>query len=277
MTAVHGGVVQVGDSGAIIVVGDCADAGEGSGDVGVDCENPSCAEVCDTDGDGFIGMALGGDDCDDGDPLVFPGAVETCDAIDNNCDGAIDEDGDGDGIGVCEDCSDSDSAVFPGATEVCNDQVDSDCDGNDCLDYLEDFESGLPTGFSVGGATGWNIDTTRFYSGSSCAGSGGIGNNQESWMELALTVGDGAWLSFWVSGSSELNYDHLYFELDGVNQGTWSGSWGWDRVVLNLAAGAHTLKWKYAKDVTVSTGADAGFVDLIEVTYNGNPAIATTP
>ena len=41
----------------------------------------------DADGDGF----LQGDDCDDTDPTVHPGAKELCDAVDNDCDGAIDE------------------------------------------------------------------------------------------------------------------------------------------------------------------------------------------
>ena len=32
-------------------------------------------------------------DCDDSDPTAYPGAVEICDELDNNCDGQIDETG----------------------------------------------------------------------------------------------------------------------------------------------------------------------------------------
>ncbi|MCB9765915.1 MAG: putative metal-binding motif-containing protein [Alphaproteobacteria bacterium] len=68
-------------------------------------------------------------DCDDAAPAWNPGAVETCDGLDEDCDGAVDEDGDGDGFGPCDaDCDDGDPAVFPGATERC-DGVDDDCDG----------------------------------------------------------------------------------------------------------------------------------------------------
>jgi hypothetical protein len=93
-------------------------------------------------------------DCDDFDAAVRPGAVERCNARDDDCDGMIDEglssaatwpDLDGDGYGDrrgsmttgCSasgrspndlDCDDRDPKVRPGATEVCN-LRDDDCNG----------------------------------------------------------------------------------------------------------------------------------------------------
>lgn len=43
----------------------------------------------DGDGDGYVD----GDDCDDADPDVFPGATEHCDGVDEDCDGEIEPDG----------------------------------------------------------------------------------------------------------------------------------------------------------------------------------------
>jgi len=46
----------------------------------------------DVDGDGYIAESCGGNDCNDGDGSIHPGAVEICgDLTDNNCDGVIDE------------------------------------------------------------------------------------------------------------------------------------------------------------------------------------------
>jgi hypothetical protein len=61
---------------------------------------------------------------------VVPAAQDTCNAIDDDCDGTVDEgfDQDGDGVTTCAgDCNDMDPAVRPGAIELCN-GVDDNCD-----------------------------------------------------------------------------------------------------------------------------------------------------
>ncbi|MBM4352460.1 MAG: hypothetical protein FJ109_01480 [Deltaproteobacteria bacterium] len=124
----------------------------------------------DGDGDGYgsaqtgcacpltPGFAQVQGDCDDKVAGVHPGALELCDGLDDNCDGAVDPEGasgckayfpdqDGDGYGslaspgkcLCKgdpafptpdhtDCDDSDPAVSPKAAEQCNGK-DDNCDG----------------------------------------------------------------------------------------------------------------------------------------------------
>ncbi|MEZ4321554.1 MAG: putative metal-binding motif-containing protein [Myxococcota bacterium] len=121
----------------------------------------------DLDGDGFgagvptldcgppepTGWSLDDRDCDDSALGVNPDQLELCNGVDDDCDGAIDEDpadgtagypdADGDGFGAsgmlqvdCTgtllqqggDCDDGDPLVNPEASEVCN-GVDDDCDG----------------------------------------------------------------------------------------------------------------------------------------------------
>jgi hypothetical protein len=120
----------------------------------------------DADGDGFgvgagvpactagAGQATAPGDCSDTVASVFPGAVETCNGTDDNCNGAVDErlttsiyfpDADGDGFGqngagqrlcaaptgfvsVNGDCDDSNYDRRPTAIEVLN-GMDDNCNG----------------------------------------------------------------------------------------------------------------------------------------------------
>jgi hypothetical protein len=45
----------------------------------------------DADLDGYISEACGGDDCNDNNDSIHPGAAEACDSVDNDCDGTVDE------------------------------------------------------------------------------------------------------------------------------------------------------------------------------------------
>lgn len=137
--------------------GDTADPGDTSGggdtndtsidDTGTNDTNDTAA--VDADGDGYTTT----NDCDDTNAAIYPGAAETCDGVDEDCNGVIDNDAgtplyldaDDDGYGdpsvswlSCgpddagvpndRDCDDNDADVNPDAYDNCN-GVDSDCDG----------------------------------------------------------------------------------------------------------------------------------------------------
>ena len=102
------------------------------------------------------GYVANASDCDDNNPDIHPDMTETCDGIDNNCNGMVDDglqintyfvDSDNDNFGdatasmdTCateppagyaanaSDCDDSNPDIHPGITEIC-DGIDNDCSG----------------------------------------------------------------------------------------------------------------------------------------------------
>ena len=127
-----------------------------------DCDGELNPDEIDHDGDGYVhgnifpttgwvgdSNVIGGNDCDDNDPSINPGAFDIpYDDIDQNCDGLdsriwyLDSDGDGFGgnntvisnfqptgyVSISGDCDDNNATVYPGAPELI-DGIDNNCDG----------------------------------------------------------------------------------------------------------------------------------------------------
>jgi hypothetical protein len=138
--------------------------------------------------DGYVATA---DDCDDLDPTSYPGAAETCDEADNDCDSEVDEgvqstwyaDADGDGYGdslstvdSCDmpagysangdDCDDNNAATNPSSYEIC-DNTDNDCDGStdeDAINATTWYEDGDGDGYGTLSSTSISCDQATGFS-----------------------------------------------------------------------------------------------------------------
>ncbi|MBN94431.1 MAG: hypothetical protein CL928_10210 [Deltaproteobacteria bacterium] len=125
---IDGAATGSGGDTAGDVTDDDSDTGSGGTTDDTPAPPPAPLDCIDTDLDGQCQDT----DCDDWDPLVYPGATEVCDGFDNNCDGQVDEgyDLDNDGWATCDgDCDDQDWTLRPDAAEIC-DGIDNNCDGS---------------------------------------------------------------------------------------------------------------------------------------------------
>jgi len=66
-----------------------AACGDAPSEPDTDTDNEIAGPDCDADGDGYLSMSCGGDDCDDTDPQRYPKAPERCNGLDDDCDGAV--------------------------------------------------------------------------------------------------------------------------------------------------------------------------------------------
>lgn len=127
-----------------------------------------------------------------------------------------------------------------------------------------------PWVWSGGGASAWFSQGSVTHDGIDAAQSGHLVNSQSNWIQTTV-VGPGD-VSFWWSVSSEAQYDYLRFFVDGVEQvGALAGEQPWQIINLSLASGSHALRWLYIKDNSVSSGADAGWVDQFTFVSNTLP------
>ncbi len=155
----------------------------------------------DTDQDGFVACR----ECDDGDDGRYPGAPETCNSVDDDCDGAADEpedltgaldwyrDADGDRYGDPAvvvygcllpegyasndlDCDDTDAGRAPNAAEVCDDRdTDEDCDG--LAEDADPDSTGQPDWYTDADGDGSGDDSTQIQLCDPPAGLSGSGGD----------------------------------------------------------------------------------------------------
>jgi len=155
------------------ILAEICDGIDNDGDGEIDEDLPVGDPSVDNDGDGYplCPDAPGEPDCNDQLDFINPGASETCNGMDDDCDGVIDEGDPGGGAACTVDgqlgaCADGLSECFDGALicnqtvfpemEICDNGIDDDCDELtddedtfDCqplLVYLESFTAEVVDG-----------------------------------------------------------------------------------------------------------------------------------
>ena len=92
---------------------------------------------------------------------------------------------------------------------------------------------------------------------------GTITHGQNSSVQVTKVAAAAGNATFSLKVGSETNFDFLRFYIDGVLQGSWSGAVAWTPVTFPVAAGAHTYKWTYVKDLSVTVAPDTAWIDLV--------------
>jgi hypothetical protein len=130
--------------------------------------------------------------------------------------------------------------------------------------FTDGFESGdfSRIAWSSGGNLPWLVRTNVVAAGQFAARSGAIGHGQSSSLIFSGEFQAGE-LSFAYKVSSEADFDLLKFFVDGVLEHQWSGEAGWATHTFPMVAGTHTVEWRYVKDMSLSDGADAAYLDNV--------------
>ena len=126
----------------------------------------------------------------------------------------------------------------------------------------EDFESGVfGPDWTFSQTNSWTIvDGGR----GKCAKSMNEGLHGTDYSAtLTMNVLAAGELTFDYFVSSEANYDKLFFYMDNVKKGEWSGSVAWSQFSQPVTVGNHTFKWEYHKDSSVNSGDDCAKIDNI--------------
>ncbi|MBQ8957262.1 MAG: T9SS type A sorting domain-containing protein [Bacteroidales bacterium] len=138
----------------------------------------------------------------------------------------------------------------------------------------ETFESG---DFSFldwfhSGESPWFITDAEAHSGSFCARSGAIDDNESSHLVVYADILNDGEISFWLKTSTELRRDYLAFYIDNQRKGWWSGETDWTFASYELEAGSHQFIWIYDKSRQGQDGEDCAWID--DITFPRNCVIS---
>jgi len=182
-------------------------------------------------------------DCDDTSDSVYPGAEETCNEVDDNCNGDTDgddevvdgsywyEDADSDAYGdassyayACDapsnyvandtDCDGTNGAINPVATETC-DEIDNDCDGAIDDDDTDLDTSSAPEWYADGDGDGYGTDSSIIVQ---CAEPSGYTDNTEDCDDTNADVNpDGVELDWSIDNCSDSIDNNCDGDTDGAD------------------------------------------------------------
>lgn len=181
----------------------------------------------------------------------------------------------GDGVAAGNEACDGDDLLDLDCVGIGFEMGDLACNANCAFDfsgcsggqYIQDFEGGVVPGeFDSSGNAMWIVDNTNPIAGTWSAASGVITHSQTSNFTLAVNFAIMGTVEFTHEESTEGSFDYLEFWIDGVMQQEWSGINAAAMVSYPVAAGAHTLEWRYTKDGSVNSGSDRVWVDDIMLT-----------
>jgi len=114
------------------------------------------------------------------------------------------------------------------------------------------------------GHVSWKEDNVTYHTAPTSWMSGDINDSQLSCMQSTVSSDDNISLSFAYKVSSESCCDKLKFYVDDALVQTYTDSM-WTVAEHNISLGSHALKWCYTKNESVSSGADATWVDDINI------------
>jgi len=112
----------------------------------------------------------------------------------------------------------------------------------------------------------WTITSSTSYDGILAARSGAIPNGSSTALTIKPIYSKDDSLRFFYRVSSEINYDHLVFRLNGVEIFKKSGEIPWTKKTVPVNAGSNIMEWIYEKDASQYTGSDCAWIDLIDFT-----------